>query len=317
VTRYFAALVARRLSRLDCDLVISPDTLPVAHLRCRQPIVFWNDATFAGMVGYNPSFSNLTPRSIRTGNAVNQAALDRCVLAVYSSEWAAETARTAYSVWPAKVHVVPFGANLTSGMSPAQAKGAVSSRPESMCRLLFIGVDWRRKGADIAVAVAGELNAAGLATELHVVGTGPPEGRTMPAYVSLEGYIDTSTPGGRRRLSELLVKSHFLIVPTRTECFGIVFAEAASFAVPSLATRTGGTPSAVADGVSGKLFSLQAGSREYRDYVLHHFADRAAYERLALSAFSHYETRLNWDVAAQDLLELARTTIGTNESWRS
>ena len=39
-----------------------------------------------------------------------------------------------------------------------------------VCKLLFIGSDWYRKGGDIAVEIAGSLNAMGLKTELTMLG---------------------------------------------------------------------------------------------------------------------------------------------------
>src|SRR5438270_11995859 len=42
----YAHQVAARLSGLDVDVVFSPGTLPIAYLKCQQPIVFWTDATF-------------------------------------------------------------------------------------------------------------------------------------------------------------------------------------------------------------------------------------------------------------------------------
>lgn len=101
------------ISTANVDVVFSPGTIPIAHLKTNYPIVFWADATFAGMIDFYPSFSNLCSRSIRDGNRMEQAALSKCSLAIYSSEWAAKTALDNYDVNPQKVKVVPFGANIS------------------------------------------------------------------------------------------------------------------------------------------------------------------------------------------------------------
>ena len=98
-------------------------------------------------------------------------------------------------------------------------------------------------------------------------------------------------------LVDLIAESHFLILPSRAEAFGIVFCEAASFGVPSLATRAGGIPTAVRDGGNGKTFPLGTPPAEYAAFIRQHFADYASYEALARSAFREYETRLNWGVS--------------------
>src|SRR4051812_28008360 len=40
----FAQQISKRLREWPCDIVFSPSTIPIAALKCRQPIVFWTDA---------------------------------------------------------------------------------------------------------------------------------------------------------------------------------------------------------------------------------------------------------------------------------
>lgn len=48
----------------------------------------------------------------------------------------------------------------------------------------------------------------------------------------------------------------------------MVFAEASSFGVPSLATNVGGIPTAIKDGLNGKTFQLCANAENDCGYVL-------------------------------------------------
>jgi Glycosyltransferase Family 4 len=113
VTKGYAAQATRRLKSVEHDIVFSPGTVPIGHLETSKPIVYWADATFDGMLDYYEDFSGLSRRSLRNGRALEQSALDRCSLALYSSEWAATSALEHYRVDPRKVHVVPFGANIS------------------------------------------------------------------------------------------------------------------------------------------------------------------------------------------------------------
>jgi len=88
----YARQVARRLDELDADVVFSDGTLPIAYLECQQPIAFWADATFAGMVDFYPSFTNLCQESLEQGHRVEWSALSRSRLAIYRSEWATRSA---------------------------------------------------------------------------------------------------------------------------------------------------------------------------------------------------------------------------------
>ena len=83
VLRGYAREVEQRLRRLKPDLILSPGTLPIACLHTDTPLIFWTDATFDALVDFYPAYSNLCPQSKREGHAMEQAALDRCALALY------------------------------------------------------------------------------------------------------------------------------------------------------------------------------------------------------------------------------------------
>jgi glycosyltransferase involved in cell wall biosynthesis len=305
---FYADQVDRALSATGCDIVFSPGTTPIAYLKTAKPTVFWADATFAGMVGFYPGYSNLCRESVRSGNQVEQAALSRCRLAIYCSDWAATTALENYDVDPGKVKVVPFGANIDCQRTESDIRSGLAGKEFGVCKLLFLGVEWFRKGGDVALKVAETLNHRGLQTELHVVGCQPPV--AVPSFVKLHGFVSKTTDQGKRLLDQLMAEAHFLILPSRAECFGVVFAEASSFGVPSLAARVGGIPSAVRDGVNGQTFGVAAGHQPYCDYIESLMASRREYERLALSSFGEYSGRLNWSVAGRKVHDLVQEFCG-------
>jgi len=304
VLRDYARQVRRKLLKSDADVIFSPISLPIAYLDCDRPMVFWRDATFAGLKDFYPDWSNLSKRTIRAGHEQEQAVLDKCRLAIFSSDWAVQTAIENYKVPESKLKVVPFGANIECDRTLEDIKRIVASRPRDRCILLFLGRYWYRKGADVAVAVAGQLNRSGLKTRLRIVGCEPPQGEQLPDFVELVRFISKSARQGKERIGRLLAESHFLILPSRADCTPIVLPEANSFGVPCLTTRIGGIPSVIKPDVNGKLFAVDADVGEYRDYVCRLFSNFAEYEQLALSSFHEYETRLNWSVSARKVKQL-------------
>jgi glycosyltransferase involved in cell wall biosynthesis len=278
------------------DVVMSPGTIPISYLETVTPVVFWTDATFGGMTDFYGSFTNLAAETLRDGNAAERAALERCSLAIYSSDWAAATAARHYSVDSSRLRVVPFGANLPYEPAAADVTFAVDRRPMDECRLLFVGMEWGRKGGDTAVEVAGELVRRGVRATLTVIGTAPPP--DSPPFVRYEGFLDKRRPGDLDRYAALLMEAHFLIVPSRAEAFGIVFAEASAFGVPSLAVRVGGVPTVVRDGINGHLFEPGSSPAAYADCIQGLLSRPAVYRSLASSARSEYQARLNWASAA-------------------
>lgn len=304
IIRGFARQVAQKLSKIQADIVLSPEIKPVAFLKCKQPIVFWRDATFAGMREFYPDFCNLCEESIRNGNEIEKSALDRCKLAIYSSEWAAETAIKTYQASSDKVKIVPFGANLECDRSLEDIKSIVDQRSTKICKLLFLGVDWQRKGGDIALEVAKRLNNSGLYTEFTVVGCYPPPGEPLPSFVKIFDFISKATEDGKKELNRILRESHFLILPTRADCSPISLCEANSFGVPCVSTKVGGIPTIIKDNLNGMLFNNGVDISKLCSYIYNLFDKYYLYKSLTISSFHEYKSRLNWDVAAKTVKNL-------------
>jgi glycosyltransferase involved in cell wall biosynthesis len=304
IVKSYAAQIARKLAGLKADLVLSPSAIPIAYLECREPLVLWTDGSFRATVDFYPEFSNLSRETMGNGHALEAAAMERVKLAIFSSDWAAAAAMRDYRVDPAKVRVVPYGANLSWEPGLTEITAMISRRPPDRCRLLFIGVAWWRKGGDRACEVARELNKRGLPTELIVVGCRPPGRAPPPEFVTFTGFLNKALPAEAAAINRWLARSHFLLLPARAEAAAVVLAEANSFGVPCLTTDVGGLTTIIKNGVNGRTFPQAADISEYCDYICHLFANYHEYGDLALSAFHQYQSRLNWNTAGQAVREL-------------
>jgi glycosyltransferase involved in cell wall biosynthesis len=304
--KHFAELATPRI-RHDSNIIFSPGSIPLALLNSKIPKVFYTDATFAGLIDFYENYTNLSREIIEQGHYLEKQALDNSSMAIYSSEWAARSAIEVYNADPGKIKIVPFGANIESNRDYNDIKDIVSKRSRNECNLLFIGVDWLRKGGELAVKIATELNRRGINTKLHVVGIRDHIPKKLPDFVINHGFISKSTEAGKMKLNKLFAESHFLVVPSKAEAFGIVFCEAASFGLPSLSTDVGGITTPIVNDISGRTFSLKNGEIEYADYILSKILNFQEYENLAYSSFNEYETRLNWGVAGKSILKLLKT----------
>ena len=293
----YAAQVARQLELLPCDIVFSPGTIPIARLDSPHPVAFWADATFAAMLRLYPDYRSLGKRAVRNGMELERRALARASIAFFASEWAARSAVEDCGADPAQVEVLPFGANMPIDHDRDALVEVVRRRATNSCRLLWVGVDWARKGGDRAVEIAQVLNDRGLPSELHLVGCKPP--RDLPPWAYAHGFVDKASDAGLAYLRRLYESAHVLVHPATAECFGVVFCEAAAHGVLSAASRVGGIPSAVRDGVTGALFDPAASADEYADYVWRMLEDRRRYEAAAVRAFDEYQRVLSWDAQAK------------------
>jgi glycosyltransferase involved in cell wall biosynthesis len=298
----------RVLTKIDHEVVFSERTLPIAYLQTEKPIVFWHDANFAGYLKLFRGSENFCSESKRNANKSEQLALSKCRLAIYSSEWAARTAIQYYDVDPDKVKVVPFGANINCNRNIQDIENILKNKKNDCCRLLFISVDWKTKGGDIAVKIAEQLNQRGINCELHIAGCTPLV--TSPDFVKIHGFICKASEQGRKQIDDLYSQCHFFILPTRRDASPIVFPEASSFGLPCLASDVGGITTVIHNGKNGFTFPFDARPEDYCDVIENLWYSEEKYKQLALFSFQEYSERLNWETAGWRVHELIQEYCG-------
>lgn len=297
--QHYSLQVAQRLKNLAADVVISPLVNPIAYLDCQQPIILWTDALYAALLGFYSPFSAHSAQTVAQGNLVTAACLARTRLALFSSEWAANSARELYGIEREKIKVVPFGANISSAPSYEDVQAYIQRRSTKNLNLLFLAKSWERKGGDTVIATTMALHAAGVPVTLNIIGFAPKDLPPLPDYIKPLGFISKHTQAGQQKIQQLLSETHFLFVPSRAEAYGIVFCEANAYGVPCLTTYVGGISSIIKDNINGMTFSLQATPQDYCNYILQTFGNPESYRQLALASYQEYNTRLNWQSAVE------------------
>ncbi len=279
------------LGNLDAVLVAYPPD--AAFVVSSSPVIVIHDATWLLLLDYYPGHerSLLAGETIRGGMELDRVALAHCAHILYCSHWAADSAVKDFGVPPEKIAIAPLGASIPDAPGREDVAACLRRRGKAPMKLLFLGVQWLRKGGDVAVAVAAEIGRRGIAVELHVAGCDPTG--SVPDFVHRHGLLRKDVAGEARELRELQESCDFLLVPTRAEAFGIVFAEAAAFGMPVMAADTGGTRDAIQGGW-GIAPPLDAPASVYADWAVDLYRDRARYERLAWMAREAYEKELNW-----------------------
>jgi glycosyltransferase involved in cell wall biosynthesis len=294
--------IERRMNGYEFDAILSTETFAISGLNRPEPITYWSDSVWDSMTNYY--FFDAPQSFCAKAREQERQAIEKAAHAVYASDWAAIAARENYRVEKNKLAVIPFGPNLDIQHDRSAVESAIATRGRNRCVLLFVGVDWKRKGGSIAIETARLLNDRGLKTELIVAGCHVP-GEKLP-FVTELGYISKRTPKGKHQLSELLLNSNFLVFPTRAECAGVVFSEASAFGLPIITSDTGGIATYVRQGVNGIRIPLTAGAEAYAEEIWRLFQDRTAYRSMALAGWEEYRRRLNWETSISSLLSLMR-----------
>jgi glycosyltransferase involved in cell wall biosynthesis len=288
------------------DVVLAASVSPLAHLLVDEfRVVNLPDATFASMRGYYPVFDRIAPAAASAADAIERTLIRGALLSAYPSAWAADSARDDYGARPDQVAEIAWGANMDTRAAASR------TLPPGEVRFLFVGLDWPRKGGPMAVAIVEALAQRGIACRLDVVGVGADAlGRTPPGNVHFHGFVSKRTPEGRALLDQLFADAHFFLLPTAAECFGIVFAEAAAHALPSISYLTGGVPSAVRNGETGILLPLGASAGDFVEALLPVLTEPGRYAAMSAAALADSHDRLDWNVWARRLAEALTLRLG-------
>jgi glycosyltransferase involved in cell wall biosynthesis len=143
-----------------------------------------------------------------------------------------------YNVDPDKITCAYVGVNVkTTG-------GMLENKDYLTKNILFVGVDWERKGGPDLLAAFAQVLEAHPDASLTIVGCQPQV--NMPNTKVL----------GRLPLEDLqkyYQRAVVFCLPTHLEPFGVVFIEAMSYSLPIVATQIGAIPDFVSQGENGYM----------------------------------------------------------------
>ena len=304
-----AANAEAQLKKLQYDVIFSPGSLPFVYLQTDKPMVFWTDATFDAMVGFYPGWDKLSALCLKYGNSAEQTAIDKSSLVLYASDWARASAIDRYGANPDKIKQVPFGANMEAVPTLEEVRRAIHRRQQvKSVNLLFVGIDWERKGGDLAVETVVKLREKGVDAVLTLVGSQLPDRFSMP-FVKHYPLLKKSVKEDAEKLQELYQQATFFILPTRAECFGVVFAEAGAYGLPVITSNVGGCPSAVKDSYSGFCLSLTdfASAAVKKIQLLLNAPE--LYEQFSLHAYERFNNELNWGVIGKRVVGALQSVV--------
>ncbi len=315
ITRQYRRIIERYASENpDLDVLLATSVFYVDAARTHIPLIAWGDTTVQGVMGLYPYYTGISKWMIDQSQAGEQRSLAACAAVIFSSDWAARTAIETYDVDPAKVHVITYGANILESPDSEALDVLVAQRMLTPWIVILVGVDWKRKGVDKAIAAVGVLRQRGFEVRLKVVGCKEPANTFVPDYVEVLGRIPKNTPDGKRTFYELLQTSHAFVLPSIAECAAVSIVEANAYGLPAVASNTGGNPSLVREGVNGYLCDPSAPAEVWADALQKIIGDRSDYERQAREAFSLYQSEFCWPVAVTRLEQVLLNILPEKKS---
>lgn len=171
----------------------------------------------------------------------------------------------------------------------------VKTRPEVESRLscperyaqrhvLFVGIDWERKGGPELVRAFRQVQAIYPDARLTIVGATPVV--DLP-NCQVVGLLPVS------EVQPYYEKASLFCLPTKMEPFGVVFVEAMANRLPIIATEVGAIPDLVENGVNGRLIPAND-VEQLAESLIDLLGDPAKLQTYGENSYKLAKNRYNW-----------------------
>ncbi|MFT8710354.1 MAG: glycosyltransferase family 4 protein [Sporolactobacillus sp.] len=301
IDRYhFAHKIHQAVSNEGVSVFFAPassNLIGVGIIPKECKLVYLSDATYHCMVGYY--YDGGSVRNMKLHDMAENNSLVRADAIIYSSQWAKEDAVGYYNIKPEKIHVLPFGANLEDRYIRSD-----NLNEKTTIHMLLVGVDWKRKGIDLAINCVEKLNNRGSKWQfqLTIVGFNKPE-NFEKKHIEFAGHLNKNNREECERMITYYLNNEIFILPTKAECSAIVFSEAAMYGLPVFTHDTGGTMTYVEDGVTGRGLQLGSTADDFADAILD-MLNHGNLQQWSDQARQKYEKELNWNVWLTECIKL-------------
>lgn len=297
LTRAYARSIDERL--IDkCDFLFFPGAAQIAlYLKRMKPFIYYTDATAFLMDGYYSA-----PKvgwSSRSAKMMEKQATNLALINIRSSRWAINSVINDCGFDPLRSYVLEFGANVDT-------KDISFSDPYQggELKVLFSGIDWERKGGDVAVKTVRILRDRGVDARLYIAGIKklPDKYRDLD-YITHVGFLNKNNQEEYLAYLHLFQSAHIFLLPTKAECSAIVFCEAAAYGIPVYTYLTGGIGDYVVNGLNGRALDLSCKEMDFAQIIIDDIND-GRLESFCSGARAISREKLSWEAWSKRFLSI-------------
>src|SRR6266513_5218306 len=207
-----------------------------------------------------------------------------------------ETAREIRELVDVPVAVIPYTTPFPGNIAPR----ALTAGDGKRLTILFVGRLVELKGLAYLIEAAGLLRGR-VNTRIVAVGIGPERERLEALAKTRNVDVDFRNKVPDAELQQAFLTSDVLVLPSiidargDTEGLGVALLDAMSYGIPAIASRVGGIPDIIEDGVSGLLVP-PADPQALAQAIERVAGDPAFARQLAEAGRERLRTRFSWDV---------------------
>ncbi len=227
-----------------------------------------------------------------------------------------------YRADPEHIRIVPPGVDHTIFFPRSRDSARERLHLSGLRLALYVGRLQAHKGPDVAVRTLAEAVArdpeAARDLMLAIVGgpSGTGQGAEVTRLMELAGALGVSDrvmlypPLAQTRLADVYAAADVVLVPSRSESFGLVALEAQACGTPVVAAAVGGLRFVVADGRTGFLVEGHDPA-DHADRLLQILRDPSLAADLGERA-TREALRFTWDATAAELASIYRELVETS-----
>lgn len=228
----------------------------------------------------NYTYPNVNPRQFVRSKAFIEMEKELCWNSMRCFTMSSNISRLMvekYQVDEEKVKCVFAGNNVNLLYQENKAKYASKN-------ILFVGVNWQRKGGPILLAAFKKVLERVPDAQLTIVGCSP---KIKSKNVNVIGRIPPA------QLPEFYNNAAVFCLPTLVEPFGIVFIEAMLYRLPVIANKIGALPDFVKDNYNG--FLVESNIDLYAEYLIKVIENPELCRNMGENAYEYVKDRYTWD----------------------
>jgi len=222
----------------------------------------YNDGNFY-MLLQSPYFprKHFSQKKIDAALQYEKNVLDGMQMIFTMSEYLRQSFINDFGQPAGKVFCIGAGININESVIQEIANADNSSKRYDTQEILFIGVDFQRKGGKCLLSAFRKVRSVFPQAVLQIVGPSKPlEGFEAESGVVWNGFLNKNNPQESEKLTNIFNRVSLFVMPSIYEPFGIAPLESQLRSIPCLVSNRWALPEVVQEGKTGEL--VEPGNEE-------------------------------------------------------
>lgn len=294
VSKNYSNQLSSRLKNIsNLTHLLTFDMSLVSFLKTEIPIIVWTDTLYTDYYQNYFKDQKISKSSLDDIKSLEFATVKKCKLILFSSKWSLNNAKQKYKKFKNKFKLLEFGPSLINEISQKKIKKKIFKREKNKIKLISLSVDKKRKGVDKQIRLMNYINKQGIKCELTIIGHKSKKDYKNPNLKFL-GFINKNKVLGENKISTYLLNSHFHVLFSKAEAYGISLIEANSRGLPNISFDVGGIPHIIKNKINGKLFKKNEKIEIIGNYIISTFSDVKKYRNLSISSYLEFKKKFNY-----------------------